>query len=234
MTFPGVRAVTFDCWGTLISDLEPDRARRLRTEAIMRLTGVDETRALGLFDEAWRAHFDSWVAGVHYGSEGMAAYIVSQTVGETDGIAVQLTQIFEDVSEETGVRLVDGAAETLEAIKSSGRATALVCDTGFTPGRVVRRLLEAHRVAGFLDYMAFSNEVGVPKPNRKMFDTALNAIGGGTAVHIGDLRRTDIAGARGAGMGAVRFRGVWDDTAPEYPEGDVVLDDMRDLPALLE
>jgi putative hydrolase of the HAD superfamily len=234
MTFPGVRAVTFDCWGTLISDLDPDRAKQLRVDAIVRLCAVDEAAATTLFDQAWRLHFDSWVAGVHYGAEGMAAWIVAQTIGATNGIAVELTQVFEDVAEETGVRLVDGVVETLEAIKSSGRATALVCDTGLTPGRVVRRLLAGHGVAVLLDFMAFSNEVGVPKPNRRMFDAALNAIGGGTAVHVGDLRRTDIAGARGAGMGAVRFRGVWDDTALEYPEGDAVLDDMRDLVALLQ
>ena len=44
--------------------------------------------------------------------------------------------------------------------------------------------------------------------------------------HIGDLRRTDIAGALGMGMTAVRFRGVIDDPETEEnpQEGDHVID----------
>ena len=57
-------------------------------------------------------------------------------------------------------------------------------------------------------------------------------------VHVGDLRRTDVAGARALGMTTVRFRGVVEDDAPEEgddegPEADHVIDRLAELPALL-
>ena len=62
------------------------------------------------------------------------------------------------------------------------------------------------RRAGILerfDGWAFSDEVGAYKPDPVIFHHALREIGGvepGRAAHIGDLRRTDIAGARAMGM----------------------------------
>jgi FMN phosphatase YigB (HAD superfamily) len=46
------------------------------------------------------------------------------------------------------------------------------------------------------------------------------------------MRRTDIAGARGLGMRAIRFRGFSDDTG-DGPEADLVLDDLSGLPEAL-
>ena len=50
-------------------------------------------------------------------------------------------------------------------------------------------------------------------------------------MHIGDIRRTDIAGARGVGMTAIRYRGVSDDPSTEDDdlEGHHVIDDLRSV-----
>jgi putative hydrolase of the HAD superfamily len=53
-----------------------------------------------------------------------------------------------------------------------------------------------------------------------------------TVVHVGDLRRTDVAGARALGMATVRFRGVVDDDGPG-DEADHVIERLADLPGLL-
>ena len=71
---------------------------------------------------------------------------------------------------------------------------------------------------------------------------ALAGLGGvdpAEAAHIGDLRRTDVAGARGIGMRAVRYRGVFDDPGraddgSDQVEGDAVIDDHADLLAALD
>ena len=53
------------------------------------------------------------------------------------------------------------------------------------------------------------------------------------AAHVGDRRRTDVAGARALGMVSVRYAG-WSDDPPENgPEADHVLTDHRDLCAAL-
>ncbi|GAC1411419.1 MAG: HAD family hydrolase [Actinomycetota bacterium] len=228
MTF---RAVTFDCWGTLISEHDSSTARSLRVAALAEALDVETTDAAGIFQSSWQEHFDAWHRHEQFGATGMVAWI-AQRYDLSSAKQQQLLQVFEEITLDVGVNLVDGASETLHALKSANIATALICDTGLSPGRVVRTLLERHGVGSMLDAFAFSDEVGVPKPHPKMFATALDAIGGGPAMHVGDLRRTDVFGARSAGLRSVRFRGVYDDDS-DHPEADHVIDDLRTIPELL-
>jgi hypothetical protein len=103
----------------------------------------------------------------------------------------------------------------------------------FSPGRVVRRLLDRAGLLALLEVQAFSDEVGVPKPERRIFERALAGLGSapGAALHVGDLRRTDVAGARELGMRTVRIRHHHDDCS-DHPEADHVADThaaLRDL-----
>jgi putative hydrolase of the HAD superfamily len=68
-----------------------------------------------------------------------------------------------------------------------------------------------------------------------MFRHALDGIGASPAssVHVGDLRRTDIAGARSYGMGTVRFVGVYDDDSDGL-DADVVISEMTELPSVID
>src|SRR5207249_2916452 len=72
--------------------------------------------------------------------------------------------------------------------------------------------------------LVFSDEVGVYKPDPRIFQAALGALGAepSEAAHVGDLRFTDVAGARAVGMRAIRFSGGRDDEA-DGPEADVVI-----------
>jgi putative hydrolase of the HAD superfamily len=99
----------------------------------------------------------------------------------------------------------------------------------------VRRILADKGMIDLLEVLAFSDEVGVPKPHERMFRRALDGISVSpeAAVHVGDLKRTDIAGARAIGMGSVRFNGIYDDES-EGPEADVVIRSMPELPRALE
>jgi putative hydrolase of the HAD superfamily len=237
MTFRSVAGVTFDCWGTLIFDRpDPDgtSALDLRVAAVARICELDDEKARALLSDAWTRHFEAWQSLSSFGSPGMARYCLD-AVG-LDGAArhTELTAAFEEASDANGVEAVEGAREAVEEMRRAGRATALVCDTGFSPGRVVRRILADKGFAELLDVLAFSDEVGVPKPDARMFRHALDGIGvdPGGAVHVGDLRRTDVAGARSLGMGTVRFTGVYDDDS-EHPEADVVIRRMSELPSAL-
>lgn len=228
--FAGARAVTFDCWGTLIYEADPAVAVRRRVEDLARLADLDADSASALLSEAWQEHFEAWRRHENFGSPGMVSWIGERVALSEDARAALLRSL-EEASLANGVVPVADAVSTLRALRDAGIATALVCDTGFTPGRVVRRLLDEHGIAPLLDGFVFSDEVGVPKPDGRMFAAALDVVGAPPArvVHVGDLRRTDIAGARAAGLGAVRFRGVTDDVS-DHPDGDEVIDS---LPALL-
>jgi putative hydrolase of the HAD superfamily len=238
VTFGTVSAVTFDCWGTLIFDRpDPDgtSALDLRVAAVARICEIDDERARALLSDAWTLHFEKWRALESYGSPGMARFCLDG-VG-LDGAArlAELTEALEEASDSLGVDVVLGAPEALEAVRRGGRPTALICDTGFSPGRIVRKILTDKGLAQHLDVLAFSDEVGVPKPDPRMFRHALDGIGASPAssVHVGDLRRTDIAGARSYGMGTVRFVGVYDDDSDGL-DADVVISEMTELPSVID
>lgn len=218
-----IRAVTFDCWGTLITDRDMSRAMARRVKAVVDSSGgrLPPGEARNLVDRAWRAHHDAWVDGSQYGSEGMARFCAN-AVGAEGDVALSLCVQFEEAGLDGDVELLEGARESLAALRASGLSVALVCDTGFTPGRMVREMLARLGLAEHLQYLAFSNEVGVPKPHPAIFRTALEAVGAEPreAVHVGDLLRTDISGAKALGMKTVRITAVNDSgTAAGMPGG---------------
>lgn len=235
----GLAAVTFDCWGTLIFDRPATQDGRssleVRVEALARLTDTPIDRARELLTRAWGHHHDAWVDLRMYGAPGIATFCLEELGIDDANLHAALVEEFEKASVAFGVETVPGAPEALEAVRGRGMRTALVCDTGFTPGRVVRSILDSKGLLELLDVHVFSDEVGVPKPHERMFRTALDSIGvgPGEAAHIGDLRRTDVAGARAAGMRTIRFAGVYDDTS-DHPEADVVIKQMSELPRLID
>ena len=111
--------------------------------------------------------------------------------------------------------MLDGADATLAYLAERGVRRALVCDTGFNSAGVVRQLLARHGLLDRLEVLVFSDEAGVPKPNPRVFELALGPLGvpPERALHVGDLRRTDVGGARALGMKSVRIRAPYDDPA---------------------
>ena len=215
MAATSITAVTFDCWGTLITDSGFERAMARRVEAIAQAGGIEQEAAAELLDRAWRVHHDEWLNARQYGSTGMSAFCATE-LGITDpGLCERLTEAFEDAGRLGSQSALEGAVDTLRTLRDAGIRTALVCDAGFTPGRIVRDFLDEHGLLEHLEYCAFSNEVGAPKPDPRIFQVALEAIETAPehAAHVGDLLRTDVHGARSLGMKTVRITQISDDAA---------------------
>ncbi|MFN2489028.1 MAG: HAD family hydrolase [Actinomycetota bacterium] len=230
----GIRAVTYDCWGTLLKDRDWEGAMAKRVGALRAFLGLEKGDAQALLEDAWNKHDEAWKQVETFGPGRMAAYCLEARGVNDDAAIAELTRAFEEASFEAGVVAVDGAVETLAALDDANIRRGLVCDTGFTPGRVVRQLLDDAGLCDLLEVLCFSDEVGVPKPGNDIFAKALAELGARPpeAVHVGDLRRTDIAGAHDVGMHAVRFRGVHDDHS-DAPEAETVIDEHPQLLAVL-
>lgn len=209
----GIRAVTYDCWGTLLKDRDPEGAHELRKSALSRFLDLDEEGADRLLEEAWAKHEDAWKQIETFGPGRMAAYCLEANDISDDASIEELSRAFEEASLKSGVEAVEGTVEVLKELRSRDMGVGLVCDTGFSSGRVVRQLLEENGLAEHIQVFCFSDEVGVPKPGNEIFAKALAELGvrPPEACHVGDLKRTDIAGAHDIGMHAVRFKGVHDD-----------------------
>jgi putative hydrolase of the HAD superfamily len=233
------RAVTFDCWSTLIYEPDSSQAREIRVAALAEIAaqlGQDLSleRADSVLQQARARHVQGWIEEIQTGSIEIAQWAL-EDLGLPDGEAAsELARRLSQASYQQDIRALDGARETLEVLAERGIRRALICDTGFTPAPIVRDLLDRAGLLALLEVQIFSDEAGVPKPNPRVFRMALEGLGvsAGEAVHVGDLRRSDIAGARRVGMGSIRI--CWDhDDQSDQPEADAVAESHEHLRKLL-
>lgn len=244
MTRLDVDAVTFDFWDTLVL-ADPKSTRALRTEAMLAVLGelghgdLTATHVESAFDSVVVLFNESWAANRQFRGVDAAAHAIDRLgrpFAEHERRA--LIEAYESAGPRAEVRLAPNTAEVLRALDDAGLQIGIICDVGLTPSPVLRGYLARAGVLVHFDHWSFSDEVGVYKPHREIFEHALAGLGGVAprrAVHVGDLRRTDVAGAAAFGMTAVRYRGANDD-APgddDHPEARHVLDDHAELLALL-
>jgi len=235
-----IRAVTFDCWNTLIEAGLPPPILWQHGELLCELLqphGQEPSpeQALSALEDARRRHGEGMTAGVASGSPEIASWAL-ESFGVEDARASQrLATRLQNAAFEWDVRALDGAAETLARLRERGIRRGLICDTGLAPGQVVRTLLDRFGLLGDLEVLIFSDEAGVPKPDPGLFRTALANldVAPDQAVHIGDTRSTDIVGARGVGMASLRIRVPHDDRT-EGPEADAVAASHLEIRALLD
>jgi len=233
-------AATFDCWNTLLFEPSWQTAHARRVEALASAASeagrsVSPELAGSAFDAAWDRHMRLWREGVSSGAAEIAVWALAELGLRDPHPALEhLTRSFEEASHSGSVQALPDARETLEALAGRGVRRALVCDTGLTPGRVVRGHLKRLGLLDLLEVTVFSGEIGVPKPDPRAFLAALDPLGVDpqSAMHVGDLRRTDVAGARGLGMLTVRIRARHDDVSA-LPDADYVVGSLAELEAII-
>lgn len=116
--------------------------------------------------------------------------------------------LFEESILKLSPELLPGVKENLPILKEK-YDLAVVSDTGFSPGKVLKVLLHRKKIMDYFSAFSFSDETGVSKPHKKAFIPILDLFGckPAEALHIGDIEKTDIAGAKALGMKAIRFAG---------------------------
>ncbi|HET7120722.1 MAG TPA: HAD family hydrolase [Solirubrobacterales bacterium] len=235
-----IRAVTFDFWNT-IARLPPGAMTEARQRAIARACAENEVELeaelLASSLEDVGLHWEeAWAAGRHlYPREGAARLVEALGVGEAAQEAV--AEAFLGAGREVPLELAPDIGEALAALAGRGVRIGIVCDVGFSGGELLRELLAREGLLGYFSGWSFSDEVGAYKPSAQSFEAALRALAAepAEALHVGDLRRTDVAGAAALGMTTVRYTGMHDDPDVEGgPEAEVVIDSHLDLLGLLD
>ena len=235
-----IEAVTFDYWNTLVVD---DRAqfRDARLTAWLGLLegagfAVERAALDAAHDSAWQAYLKAWHANEQFGAVRTAEHCLDALgLVVPDDLRDRLVDELVGSAGSATVRLTDGVAHVLRDIKDAGLRLGIVCDVGLTPSAALRAHLDRFGVLELFDGWSFSDDVGHYKPAPEIFAHALASLGHPSparTVHVGDLRRTDVAGARAAGWVSVRYAGAFDDHT-DRPEADHVIDHHDDLPAVL-
>jgi putative hydrolase of the HAD superfamily len=107
----------------------------------------------------------------------------------------------------------EGVLPALAALRARGLRLTVVSNAN---GRL-RALFDRLALSACIDCVLDSNDEGVEKPDPKFFEIALARSGARreTTIHVGDLYRVDVVGARAAGLRAVLL-----DQAGLYPDAD--------------
>jgi putative hydrolase of the HAD superfamily len=236
----GFDAVTFDYWNTLVWEESGHLAGR-RKEAwagLLEEAGFAMERSLldATFNRAWDRYVEHWNANQQYQAVHAAEEILEHLGFEVPAnVRRDLIEAFTGAAHGAELHLTDNVADCLRSLKDAGLRLGIICDVGMTPSTILRDVLDGAGVLELFDHWSFSDEVGHYKPSAVIFEHALAGLGAapGRTVHVGDIRRTDIAGARGMGMTAVRYTGISDDTTQPSPEGHHVVADHADLPPIV-
>jgi putative hydrolase of the HAD superfamily len=95
--------------------------------------------------------------------------------------------------------------------------------------------IDGSNLASFFETIIISGEHGFGKPDRRIFQLALERLGveAHEAVMIGDSLNRDIAGARDAGIRTIWINRYNRTLTDSHPVPDIRLTDLRDLPGLL-
>lgn len=210
-----ITAITFDFWSTLYQSQAVDYNQRL-----LELREAIEQRRGGTFDleqlrgavrvarQRWR---QIWLE--EYRTIGADAWLAIMLQALDSPLRpVDLADIRSRMENSVLIdrpTLAPSARQTLADL-SPRYKLAIISDTGLTPGRALRQLLEEDQIIHYFTHLTFSDELGRSKPHPDTFLTTLAAleVNPGQAVHVGDLLRTDVAGAQAVGMRGVQYIGI--------------------------
>jgi putative hydrolase of the HAD superfamily len=242
-----VHTITIDFWGTLLfdgpsSDNRYKRRRMADFEKILSAEGVPVSApALD------RAYEES-------GSVLARVWNTHRDVPAMDHVKAILDaldpDLWEHVSPAARDTLLDayaqpallvppavdvGALAALQALYARGYTLAVVSNTMRTPGAQLRQLLEKFRLLSCFKHATFSDEVGIRKPDPRIFLLTLEAVGGepATSIPVGDDTILDVEGARAAGMRVVQVTNA-SMRALGVQAPDAVIKSLAGLPDAIE
>ena len=240
-----IAAVTFDLWDTLIQE-HPGGSDRVADLRISRIASILGSKGLAHAPEEIRAAY------VKTGSFLELTWSKRKDMGARDQLLFMLSSIDDKLSGKLGrddlaaiekayvesildhpPRLLPGAKDALRAVKSKGYRVGLISNTGRTPGSVLRVVMQNMGILELFDTTTFSNEILVRKPAEGAFRTTLDKLRviPQAAVHVGDDARSDVAGAKKAGMRAIQ---VLADGAVRSSLADDHVSSLGDIVARLE
>jgi putative hydrolase of the HAD superfamily len=235
-----IGAVTFDFWNTLVAEggaaRYNDRAGRWTDIVIS--SGHDVTQEVmeRAMTDLWTWFNARWEDNLVVSPAMLVAHTLELLgVDHDPALARRMEDTLHQGVDPEFMVTAPGIADALERLRSAGLRVGIICDVGMTPSAALRRYLDHHGLLEHFDGWSFSDEVGCYKPDPRIFAHARESLGLDPSVpmaHIGDLRRTDVAGARGAGWRSIRYTGFYDDDS-ELVDADVVIASHSELSGAL-
>ena len=236
-----LKAITFDFWQTLYADSEQNwRNRQAIRIKLCHAYLNNQGYGCGLDDvgfgleEAYNLVMTLW-----HQHRGVSVKRCMQRFAETLEIRLQEPDL-DALIGCLGAAFLESPPVMIPHVKpvvarlSEKYPLGIISDSALTPGSFVRKLMVRDGILQYFTTFTFSDETDYTKPEVVQFRSTLAELNAepSTAVHIGDIFRTDIVGAKNAGMKAIRFTGFNKDDGDDTLS-DAVVDDYRKLEVVI-
>ena len=236
-----LKAITFDFWQTLYADSDKNWRKRQairvkRCHAYLESRGY--TCTLTDVESGLEAAYNL-VSSLWHQHKGISVKRCMQRFADVLEIRLEEVEL-DQLIENLGAAFLEAPPIMIAHVKpvvsrlSENYPLGIISDSALTPGSFVRKLMARDGILQFFTAFTFSDETDYTKPQVVQFHSTLAALNAepAEALHIGDIFRTDIVGAKNAGMKAIRFagfnKGEGNDTL-----SDAVVDDYRKLETVI-
>lgn len=239
MEFGGlIHAVLFDVDSTLLRGQVGDAVEATCDRISGAYPDLLAAELIAANSRVWKAHGvrleDEWTIGLRDGAS-VAAESWRMTLAECECRDESIVRVAAGtyIQEESKTfRLFDDVLPVMEHIRSLGLRTGVVINGASDSQREKLRATEALH---WLDAVVTSAEVGIAKPDPRIFRIALQQLGASpqNTLHIGDTPATDVAGAQATGLKAVWVNRKKRQLETTAPPPDYEVSSFSDLVPLL-
>lgn len=229
-----IRALTFDFWNTLAIDSKPAMVRELAAERMtteLKKAGIEISN-----EDMFIAFAECRSICYSYQEDKEIDFVPKEQLDWIlkyfkieapqdmwNRLFIHYTTSLFDIPP----TFTEGLAGVLEKLKQSYKL-AVICNTGRTPGWVVRKILKDYLLEQYFDALVFSNETGIAKPNPAIFEITARLLNTKPPLimHVGDDPTTDVGGALRAG-----FRVGWYNPIgiEKDVECDIIIESLDEL-----
>jgi putative hydrolase of the HAD superfamily len=207
-----IQHISFDLWQTLIRS-HPN-FKKLRTVLLM--THFDLKQGLEVV-HATTQKWDIFFCQMNERTGGNIlnfemVYLILNDLGcEMESVTQEKLQSFFDKMEalfwENQPLLIDeNIVEVFAKWREKDITLSILSNTGFIRGNILRRYLQEKGMDDLLHFQLYSDELGVSKPNKKIFEhvytfvSQFKSIGKQGILHVGDNPIADVKGAENYGL----------------------------------
>jgi putative hydrolase of the HAD superfamily len=208
-----IKAITLDFWDTIYKmDFEID-LNGLRIEKLMSVLknyniDIPQENIIKVYKKVHSEFDRCWIED----HKTMTTREVLEMIFSTINVNISaedsnyLVSVFQEAILSNPPALITGVKETIIKLSSQYKL-GIISDTGFSPGIILRKILESDNILNYFSILIFSDEFGKAKPNSSIFNFATKElqVEQKEIVHIGDNERTDVFGAMNAGMNGIWF-----------------------------
>lgn len=200
-------AVVFDLFHTLVPGADTARDRGI--EEMAAVVGVDPAAFVRAYHESWPDRLVRWTA-----AETVRILAGRLGVAPSDAAVARAVGIRCDLGSRLLADVKPATLDALDTLRANGFVLAVLSNTTAE----TTDLWPATALAARFDAAVFSPEVGVAKPDQRIYRAAADRLGvrADECWFVGDGADGELAGAAAAGMAVIRTT-EFQDTDPAWP-----------------